>query len=164
MKITKRRRRENKTDYAKRIRLLKSDSPRIVFRKTNKYIISQCVTSENAQDKIEFGAHSKELLNYGWPKELTGSLKSLSAAYLTGLLLGRKIEKNKIKSPIIDFGMIRSLNKTKMYAFVKGILDAGIKIECNEKVLPEEDRISGKHMKKDFSTTFSKIKSEIEKQ
>jgi len=55
MKTLKRRRKEHKTDYAKRIKLLKGGSPRVVFRKTNKYIISQYVKSKNAQDKIDEG-------------------------------------------------------------------------------------------------------------
>ena len=41
MKVSKRRRIEAKTDYAKRIKLLKSEKPRLVFRRTNKYIIAQ---------------------------------------------------------------------------------------------------------------------------
>ena len=41
--IRKRRRRENKTDYKMRINLLKSQIQRIVFRKSNRYIIGQVV-------------------------------------------------------------------------------------------------------------------------
>ena len=93
MKTLKRRRRENKTDYLKRLKLLKSGSPRIVFRKTNKYLIVQYVTSEETKDKIEIGITSKKLINYGWPKNLEGSLKSLPASYLVGLLIGKKILK-----------------------------------------------------------------------
>ena len=72
MKVDKRRRRENKTDYLNRLKLLKGGSPRIVFRKTNKYIIAQYVTSKEAQDKIEFGISSKDLIKHGWPKEFSG--------------------------------------------------------------------------------------------
>jgi len=164
MKVQKRRRREQKTDYAKRIKFLKSESPRIVFRKTNKYIIAQCITSVMAQDKIEIGVNSKQLLSHGWPKASEGSLKSLPASYLTGFLLGKQILKKKVKSPILDVGMIKSIGKSKIYAFVKGVADSGVDIKYSEKVLPSEDRITGKHMKKDFSEIFSKIKSKIEKQ
>ena len=55
MKTLKRRRRESKTDYGKRIKLLKGNTPRIVFRKTNKHIIAQYISSKEAQDKIEIG-------------------------------------------------------------------------------------------------------------
>ena len=64
MKIAKRRRTQAKTDYAKRIKLLKSNKPRLVFRKTNQYILAQYVISENAKDKIVKGVSSVELLKY----------------------------------------------------------------------------------------------------
>jgi large subunit ribosomal protein L18 len=163
MKVDKRRRREGKTDYATRFRLLRSGLPRIVFRKTNQYIIAQYVTSREAQDKIEIGITSKNLKSYGWPKEFEGSLKSVTAAYLTGFLLGKEIIKAKLKTPIADFGMLRTIGKSKLFAFLKGIVDAGVKIQCPEENFPEEDRILGKHLKSDFSKTFKEIKSNIEK-
>ena len=89
-KLDKRRRREGKTNYRKRLSLLKSESPRLVVRKTNKYIILQIVESEKAQDKVIFTVSTKELLKHGWPEEKKGSLKSLGAAYLAGLLIGKK--------------------------------------------------------------------------
>jgi large subunit ribosomal protein L18 len=163
MKVDKRRRRESKTDYAKRFKLLKSESPRIVFRRTNKYIIAQYITSREAQDKIEIGITSKNLKEYGWPEEFNGSLKSLTASYLTGFLLGKEIAKKKLKTPIVDLGMIRALSKNKAFAFLKGICDAGIKMQCPEENFPEDERITGKNMKKDFSKTFKEIKLNIEK-
>ena len=75
MKTIRRRRKENKTDYGKRIKLLKSGKPRIVFRKSNRYVVAQYVISKEAQDKTELGVSSKELLKHGWPKENSGSLK-----------------------------------------------------------------------------------------
>ena len=160
MKTQKRRRNENKTDYLKRFKLLKSGKPRIVFRKTNRYIIGQCVTSQDAQDKIELGVTSKNLLHYGWPKDFEGSLKSIPASYLTGVLLGKKIVEKKF-SPIVDLGMLRVLHKTKIYAFLKGLIDAGVKIECDKKTFPEEARLTGKNLKKDFSKHFEEIKKKI---
>jgi large subunit ribosomal protein L18 len=162
-KVDKRRRRESKTDYAKRFKLLKGESPRLVFRKTNRYIIGQYVTSIEAQDKVEVGRTSKDLSSYGWPKDFEGSLKSLSASYLTGFLIGKEITKKKLEIPIVDLGMIRVISKNKAFAFLKGVADAGVKINCNEENYPDEDRISGKHMKSDFSKTFKEIKLNIDK-
>jgi len=163
MKTLKRRKLEGKTDYGKRLKLLKSHSPRLIFRKTNRYIIAQYITSREAQDKIEIGITSKKLKSFGWPDEFQGSLKSLPAAYLTGLLMGREINKKRLKVPIVDFGMMRVIAKSRGYAFLKGITDAGVKIKCNEKQFPEEERIQGKNLKQDFSKTFEQIKSKIEK-
>ncbi|MEK6897762.1 MAG: 50S ribosomal protein L18 [Nanoarchaeota archaeon] len=164
MKIQKKRRLQNKTDYGRRLGLLKGNVPRVVFRKTNKYAIAQYVTSNETNDKIEFGVTSKQLLKYGWPKESQGSLKSIPASYLTGFLMGKKIINGKKENPIADFGMIRNVHGTKIYAFLKGLADAGIKIKCDKKNFPSEDRITGKHLKKEFSKIFETIKSNIGKE
>ena len=155
-KVDKRRRSEGKTNYQARIKMLKGGIPRIVFRKTNRYITAQYVTSREAQDKVEEGASSKDLLNYGWPKEASGSLKSISASYLTGLLLGKKIAG---KEAIIDLGMIRNVHKSRAYAFLKGLVDSGIKISQKEGIFPDEKRIKGEHMKNKIP--FDAIKSKI---
>ena len=157
MKTMRKRRRQKKTDYLKRIKLLKSRRPRMVFRRTNKYIIAQYIVSKEARDSIKVGISSKILLKYGWPKEKIGSLKSLSASYLTGYLMGKKILKDKLQEPIVDFGMIRTIHKTKVFAFLKGLIDSGLKIACKEEAFPEESRIIKEDLK------FSEIKSKIEK-
>jgi large subunit ribosomal protein L18 len=162
MKVSKRRRKENKTDYLKRLKLLKSEKPRIVFRKTNKYIIAQYVVSKEAQDKIDFGITSKELTKYGWPESAKGSLKSVTASYLLGYLIGKRIIKNKLAEPIIDFGMIPALHKSKVFAFIKGIIDSGIKTNCKKEAFPEEARIKGEHLKNKIK--FEEIKSKITKE
>jgi len=163
MKTVRKRRKQNKTDYGKRIKLLKSGSPRLVFRRSNKYLNSQYVTSKGAQDKIKINLNSNLLLKYGWPIGLKNSLKTTPAAYLLGFLSGKTILKEKLKEPLIDFGMLRMIHKSRSYAFIKGLNDSGIKITCKEEAFPSEDRISGKHLKKDFSKTFEEIKSKIDK-
>ena len=162
MKVSKRRRSENKTDYLKRLKLLKSEAPRIVFRRTNRYIIAQYVISIEAQDKVELGITSRKLKEYGWPEEFDGSLKSVTAAYLTGFLMGKEIIKKKMETPIVDFGMTRVLSQNKTFAFIKGLVDAGIKVKCPEEHFPDEERISGKHLREDFSKIFKEIKLKIE--
>lgn len=159
-KVVKRRRREGRTDYLKRIKLLKSGKPRIVFRRTNKYIISQYVTSSEAKDKIVLGTSSKELLRNGWPKEAEGSLKSITASYLTGFLMGKKIKGKGLEDPIVDLGMTRTIHKTKPFAFIKGLIDSGINIECKGEAFPEEERIKGGSLKGKIN--FDEIKSKLE--
>ena len=161
MKVQKRRRREYKTDYLKRLKLLKSGKPRVVFRKTNKYVISQYITSNEAQDKVEIGFDSRDLLKHGWPNEFKGSLKSISASYLLGYLMGKRILKEKKEKPIVDFGMIQSLHKTKVFAFVKGLIDSGLDIQSKKEAYPDESRIMGEHMKNKINV--QEIKSKIDK-
>jgi len=159
MKINKRRRIEGKTNYKKRIRLLKAGAGRIVFRKTNKYIIGQYIKSKEAQDSVARGIDSKILIKYGWPKEASGSLKSLPACYLTGLLLGRKIiDKEGKTKAVLDIGLLRNTPKSRMYAFLKGVIDAGVDIPCSAE-FPDESRIFGRHLKKNIN--FEKIKEKI---
>jgi len=163
-KTLKRRRRENRTDYQKRISLLKGNTPRVTFRKSNRYIIAEYIKSEEAQDKVVFGVTSKILLKHGWPEDMKGSLKSLPASYLTGFYLGKKILEKKLHTPILDFGMIRNVNKSRAFAFIRGLVDSGLKIKYEEKSLPDEARIKGKNLKRDFSVHFTKIKKQIEEE
>lgn len=164
MKLPKKRRRKSLTDYKKRIGLLKSDTPRIVFRKTNRYLIAQYVKSDKTRDYVEMGMSSKNLINYGWPEEFRNSLKSIPAAYLLGFIIGKKIIKEKKEVPIADFGMMRVLHKSKPFAFLKGLIDSGLKIKQEKNAFPSDDRISGENLKKDFSGRFKEIKSKIEKE
>jgi len=149
-RVEKRRRREGKTDYKARLKLLKSGLPRIVIRKSNKYVLVQYIKSESAQDVVIVETLSKELLKHDWPKEAKGSLKSLPACYLTGLLLGKNI-KEKIKEEgvkvVLDLGLQRNIKKSRIYAVVKGLSDAGIEIKHKGEVLPDEKRIMGEQLK-----------------
>ncbi|GCB22731.1 60S ribosomal protein L5 [Aspergillus awamori] len=88
-----RRRREGKTDYYARKRLItqaknKYNAPkyRLVVRFTNRDIITQIVYSEISGDKVFASAYSHELKRYG----ITNGLTNWAAAYATGLLLARR--------------------------------------------------------------------------
>lgn len=89
-----RRRREGKTDYRARKRLIMQDknkynSPkyRFVVRITNRHVICQIVYAEIDGDKVMAAAYSSELPRYG----IKCGLKNYAAAYATGLLLGRRL-------------------------------------------------------------------------
>jgi len=157
LKVQFRRRRERKTDYKARRALLESGLPRLVVRKTNKYIITQLVNSREAQDFTVCSANSKELLKFSYDSP---SLKNIPAAYFTGFLIGLKAKKKKIKKAVLDIGLQRSTKGSKIYAALKGCKDAGIEISCSNEVLPKEERIKGQHLKKKID--FEKIKKSIE--
>src|SRR3990167_6861646 len=84
-RVSRRRRRrlEAKTDYTSRLALIKSGMPRLVVRRTNRYIVAQVIKTDLAQDSIVVGVISRDLINSGWPENKKGSLKSLPASYLT---------------------------------------------------------------------------------
>lgn len=88
-----RRRREGKTDYYQRKRLVcqhkaKYNTPkyRLVVRFTNKDIICQIVSSTITGDIVLAAAYSHELPRYG----ITHGLTNWAAAYATGLLIARR--------------------------------------------------------------------------
>ncbi|KAI2625009.1 60S ribosomal protein L5 [Hypoxylon sp. NC1633] len=90
------RRRQGKTDYYARKRLItqaknKYNAPkyRLVVRFTNRDIVAQIVTSEIAGDKVFAAAYSHELKAYGIEHGLT----NWAAAYATGLLVARRVLK-----------------------------------------------------------------------
>lgn len=142
-KMPLKRRRKFKTDYKKRLKLLLSGKPRLVVRKTNKYIIAQIVISEEARDRTVVGVTSKILRDkYGWKY----SCKNLPAAYLTGLIIGKLALKNGIKEAILDMGLNRKTKGNRIFATLKGAVDAGLKIPHGEEILPDETRIKGEHI------------------
>ena len=158
--IRKKRRREGKTDYKARLAMLKSGEKRVVFRKTNRYIIGQVVESgEGAKDKVIDQVNSKKLLDYGWPESSKGSLKSITAAYLTGYLLAKI---TKAKKGILDIGLVRNVKKNRAYSFLKGVIDGGIKINAGKDMFPDEKRLKGEHLKN--KVEFDKIKQKIDKE
>jgi large subunit ribosomal protein L18 len=158
-RLPKRRGREHKTDYRKRLVLLKGDFPRLVVRKTNRYIILEIVESVDAQDRVVKSVNSKELLKNGWPKDKEGSLKSIPAAYLSGLLLGKKIGELK-EDIILDSGLIPSTKGSRVYAAVKGLLESGVEIRQGEELSPKKEKLEGEGTKIDIET-FNKIKNQL---
>ncbi len=152
-----RRKRDQLTNYRKRLGLLKSGKQRLVIRKTNKNIITQLVIYEPAGDKILQTITSQDLKKYGW----NISRSNTPAMYLTGYLIAKKAEN---KQAILDLGLQTPKSGSKVYACLKGCIDGGLEIHSDEKVFPSEDRIKGKHIgeyaKKSENKQFSKTKKE----
>lgn len=91
-----RRRRQNKTDYQARARLVGQDKNkyntpkyRLVVRITNKDVICQIVSSKIIGDVCHCVAYAHELPRYG----LEVGLTNYAACYATGLLLARRVLK-----------------------------------------------------------------------
>lgn len=155
LRTEKRRRREGRTDYKLRKGLLSSGLNRVVIRRTNKYFIVQVVESNEAQDKVLMTVSSKALIAKGWDQNKAGSLKSIPAGYLTGLLVAKTAPKGKY---VVDLGMTRTLHGSRVFSVVKGLVDGGMDISADEKVFPSEDRINGEHLKDDVKAIISKVK------
>jgi large subunit ribosomal protein L18 len=160
--VPHRRRREGKTNYRKRLKLLLSKKPRLVVRKSLKHIRAQIVEYSPEGDKTIVSATSEELKKFGW-KFPTGNVP---AAYLVGLLIGKRSKNKKIREAILDIGLQKSTKGSRLYAVVKGALDAGLEVPCDKEILPKEERLKGLHiarMKKleNLPKNFEEVKERI---
>ncbi|OWM84760.1 hypothetical protein CDL15_Pgr027547 [Punica granatum] len=117
------RRREGKTDYRARIRLINQDKNkyntpkyRLVVRFSNKDIVAQIVSATIAGDVVLAAAYAHELPRYG----LEVGLTNYAAAYCTGLLLARRV--------------LKMLEMDSEYeGNVEGALDGGLDIPHSDK-------------------------------
>ncbi|KAL4572300.1 hypothetical protein LXL04_019072 [Taraxacum kok-saghyz] len=156
------RRREGKTDYRARIRLINQDKNkyntpkyRYVVRFTNKDIIAQIVSASIAGDMILASAYAHELPHYG----LKVGLTNYAAAYCTGLLLARRVlkklemdeeyegnveatgedysvepaESRRPFRALLDVGLLRTTTGNRVFGALKGALDGGLDIPHSEK-------------------------------
>ena len=156
--VKMRRHREGRTDYRKRLRLLKSRKIRIVVRKSLKNIKVQFVEYSPGGDKILVSALSSDLIkSHNWKY----STANTSASYLTGLVAGKKAIDKGIKEGILDIGRNPPTTGNTLFAAVKGIIDAGVECPHDPVKIPAEDRILGKHLDKEISPIVEKIKSNI---
>jgi len=138
-----RRRAEGKTNYHRRMKLLKSKKLRAVIRASNNHIIVQIIQSKIGGDKVIVSAHSKELVSkFGW----NANTGNIPAAYLTGFLAGTKAKKQNVQEAILDLGMF--LHKNRVLAAFKGMVQSGIEIPHNEDFFPDniEEIITGSHI------------------
>ncbi len=152
-----RRRREQKTNYKQRLKLLASRKLRLVVRFTNQRVISQLVKFEEKGDKIVAEADSTALKKLGW--DYSG--KNFPAAYLTGLLIGKNAVKKGFTEAILDAGLKSPLKKSKTYAFLKGVLDGRLNVPHGDDMFPAEDRITGKHINDKIVSAFKTVKQKI---
>jgi len=142
-RVAFRRRREGKTDYQLRRGLVLSGIPRFVVRGSLRNVTIQIVKAEMNGDKVIVSAHSGELSKkFGW----LGDTGNISAAYLTGLLCGFKAVGLGVKETVLDIGLHYPSKSSKVFAALKGALDAGLTIPFDKEKLPDEKRIMGQHI------------------
>ncbi|MBI4150594.1 50S ribosomal protein L18 [Candidatus Woesearchaeota archaeon] len=137
-----RRKREELTDYRKRLNLLRSHTPRMVVRKSLKHLSLQLIDYAPEGDKVLVSAHTRELAKHGWK----AGTDNLSAAYLCGILLAKKAKAKKIAKAIADLGMYPSVKGNKLYATIKGAIDGGLQIPFDVAFAPDMKRLRGEHI------------------
>lgn len=141
-KVPFRRRREGKTNYSARMKLIDYDKSRLVVRISNANVTVQVIDYAPEGDKTLVSAISKDLAKYGW----LGGNSNTSAAYLTAYLCGKRALANNVTSAILDIGLKSPIKGSKIFAALKGAVDAGLDIPYGESILPDETRIRGEHV------------------
>jgi len=164
--VQKRRRREGKTDFQARRKMIRQDKNkynnkkyRLIVRFTNSKVICQVAYATIGGDKIISQATSTELTKYGVPV----GHKNYAAAYCTGLLIARRTLKkfgqdDKIKGKeeldgeeyhveeedtdvrpfkcILDVGIRRTQQGARMWGALKGAADGGLHVPHSAKNFP----------------------------
>jgi large subunit ribosomal protein L18 len=137
-----RRRRDGKTDYHKRLGLLRSERPRVVVRKTGRNLIVQLVEHGIAGDRTLASANALELKKLGYK----GATGNTPAAYLTGLLFaGRALAAGHSKA-VLDLGLNANSPGSRMYAALSGAVEGGLDIPHSREPLPVPTRLHGEHI------------------
>ena len=162
------RRRQGKTDYFARKRLVQQDKDkyntpkyRLVVRITSTRVVAQVVSATIQGDKVFTQADSNELRGYG----VTAGLNNYAAAYATGLLVARRLlnkvgldasyagnstlgkhydasQDEKDRRPfkvILDVGLKATTTGSKVFATLKGVADGGVYIPHSNSRFPGFD-------------------------
>ncbi|MFA6035714.1 MAG: 50S ribosomal protein L18 [Candidatus Micrarchaeia archaeon] len=139
-KLKFKRRRENLTNYAKRLALLKSGKTRLVVRSTNRQMIVHFVNTGPKGDVTVCGVTSAHLDKYGWKPK-----RNLPTAYLTGLLAGKLALKKGVKEAVLDAGLRTASKNSVLFGALKGAADSGVKVPHGEDLV-DESRLKGSHI------------------
>lgn len=156
------RRRQCKTDYQQRTKLIAQDKNkyntpkyRFVVRFTNRDVVCQIFSSDLTHDECIASAYSHELKRYG----LNVGLKNYAAAYCTGLLLARRLlkkfdmedgeqvenadgeffladEDSAAFKAYLDLGLARATTGANIFGALKGAVDGGLHIPHNTRRFP----------------------------
>ena len=163
--VKNKRRRQGKTDYYARKRLVQQDKNkyntpkyRLVVRFTSTRVIAQVVFATIQGDRVFAQADSNELRRFG----LTAGLTNYASAYATGLLIARRLlkkvelhgayEGNKAPETayraeehcedrrpfkvILDVGLKSTSTGSKVFSVLKGVADGGVNIPYSNSRFP----------------------------
>lgn len=159
-KVKMRRRKELKTDYRKRLAFLKSGKSRLVVRKSNNSFLAEFMEYNTTGDKTVVSFSARALKKLGWK----GHCGNIPAAYLTAYACSKKAMKAGLKEAIFDMGLASPVHGGRIFAALKGAIDAGVKIPADAVVFPADERINGSHIKEETAKNFEETKKAIEKE
>ena len=137
---TLKRIRNGRTNYRKRAALLLSRRRFVTITVSDENVQAQIAYPMAKGDVTITSSHSRELARFGW----NGSLNSLPACYLTGLLLGKKSLRKDVDEAILYTG--KNLFTSRVAACLKGVIDSGMKVPASDSSFPPEERLVGNHI------------------
>jgi len=138
-----RRRREGRTDYRVRLKLLKSGRTRAVVRISERRVRVSLVTFDPTGDRVVAAADSSELGGIAFP---ASSLASTPAAYLTAYLAGLRAKASGTEEAVLDLGIRHPTAGGRLSAALKGLLDSGLDIPHGDEGFPKAARLNGSHL------------------
>ena len=153
-----RRRREGKTDYRVRLRLLRSGEPRAVVRFSGRRVRIAIVRYDPTGDRVVAAAESTELGGLGFP---ASSLSSTPAAYLTAYLAGLRTKSAGESEVVLDTGIRHPTEGGRLAAALKGLLDSGLEVPHGEGGFPSVERLGGAHLPKPLPQPLEAYKMKL---
>jgi len=148
------RRREGKTRYDKRLAYVKSGVPRMVVRKSNKYVRVQFIEFDPKGDKCIVNIDGNRLRkDYKWDAK-----RNVWSAYLAGLLAGKEAAKKGVKKFVLDIGRYTPSKGSVLFAALKGAVDSGLEAAYDSEMGPE-DKLSNPPEK--LKSSFEDVKKKI---
>jgi len=164
-KVAFRRRRKNLTNYAKRLALVKGNTPRLVVRKSSTGVLVQFMNYSAKGDTVLSSVHSRSLVKYGWAPRCNAP-----TAYLCGLLAGKMAGKKGVTDFILDVGMQTPSKGATIFAALRGAQDAKLSTNYTDEMIPAE-RLTGatieayaKKLKSEDAAAYTKLYSSYVKQ
>ena len=137
---TLKRIRNGRTNYRKRAALLLSKRRFVTITVSDENVQAQIAYPMAKGDVTITSSHSRELARFGW----NGSMNSLPACYLTGLLLGKKSLRRDVDEAVLYTG--KNPFTSRVAACLKGVIDSGMKIPASDSSFPPEGRLVGNHI------------------
>ena len=79
------------------------------------------------------------------------------------MLCGVKAKQKNVHEAILDTGLHKSSKGSRIYAALKGVIDAGIHVPHSEEILPDKETIEGKKIE-NYAKILSQSQNEYKRQ
>ena len=112
-------------------------------------------------DKVALNVTGNDLVKkFSWPDNM--SKKSVPASYLVGYALGKAALAAGHEDAVLDIGLAASTPGGRVFAALRGMVEAGLNVPHSEEILPDDDRINGAHIDDKVAGAIETTKASIE--